>query len=1290
MMKKNGVFLAILLSIQWLFAAAPGDTLPPGNNLLISGTFMAGDSAKVTLDNVLADITDIDTTVDSLVGIWYGTVDSTAFQDLAHTRLFTATTVLAQQVNNQFTATIKPIRFTSDSVKIFCAVGILGKNGKWSSPVKNSFMVRRPANTLALDATYIGGDSVRLVWNKVATADSVKLWRGTMAVSKVASPDTTVYTSFYPTAKGDTILTLHGLSLSVRYYFGAQLLRNGLWSAITAAASDSAFVPGPMDTIHPVNNLRVSAQFLAGDSAALYIDSATSIDTSLSSTMGIWYGTTSAVNVDDSLHTRWIPVSMVMQRQVAGRYRTTLQPITFSSDSVRVYYAVVIQGKNGLRSPIQSSSFTIARPANPLSLRATALSPATIKLAWNAADSVDSIRVWCGTVPVSQVVAPSTSLYTVTPAATKHDTTVVVSGLSESTLYYFGAQIMHKGLWSFISAGATDSAVTSALSVADSMSNTLKITKFVLDTNFNRLIVGWTGAVVDTGVELGISCTTSNATASRQYPPTQIVAPLTVSDTAVVKIFGTLKSDSTYYVSLWIHKKNSIWALPTDSSKASLKIPAVLGWEKVTYCRKAMDTVWAFGGRVRLSNGNDFIQTVDTLISSPILPDSIHGFIPVSTSFYFKNKSYLVPFTVGIRCDSIPAKHTLGDVRIYRYNSTTGIWRVEHGTIAEASGNIVSVPVDNLNYIFIAMIDTVAPQVTVTSDTASVWTVGYVHADTVVINDNVINPFWKFRSAKGGDVYTLSATDTGTAAQHSQTVYVSIKAADVTQENGCRAQFILSDGPNATIVPLSRRVVRDNTVDIVTTEQKKWVPLRVTAQLDSSAVSRVLGAFANNGVWTYDKNVFRLFRWHSYAGNTKQTSKWVEYNASLDSLFRFEPGRLVWLKTRDRMSLRLGSGITTSLKNSCTYTVPAQSWVDFALPYNFTVRVGDIVLATNAADANGHAGDSLQYYSWKNSSGQYYAGALYISALSAIGTAAVNPTGSVTDTLTSAVGSGYTVYNPLTVPVVLCIPPTPSGLSAVVNSSTKKKNSATNWFVTVAAKTANGDTLAPICCGYSEGSQGTTFFEAPPAFSRASVFVCDSTKKFFSHELVRGTCGGSIYTLAFSNPSDSAVDVSYSIANCANLPLGYTAMIVNPATGATENVANVSGIRLSKGETVYRQLVVGSAAYMTGVSAGLQVHTLALVGTYPNPAVHTMKIQYSLPSGMQTVNFSIIDIRGRTVWQKSVTGNSGSGLREIVWNGRSNSGSSAVGAGMYIVRMTAVNAQNKTAGTFEKKITFMP
>jgi len=131
-------------------------------------------------------------------------------------------------------------------------------------------------------------------------------------------------------------------------------------------------------------------------------------------------------------------------------------------------------------------------------------------------------------------------------------------------------------------------------------------------------------------------------------------------------------------------------------------------------------------------------------------------------------------------------------------------------------------------------------------------------------------------------------------------------------------------------------------------------------------------------------------------------------------------------------------------------------------------------------------------------------------------------------------------------------------------------------------------------------------------------------------------------------------------------------------------------LKLAKGETAYRQLVVGSAAYITGVSSSLQVHVLALVGTYPNPAVHTMKIQYSLPGNIQTVKFSIIDICGRTVWQKSVTGNSGSGLKEIVWNGRGNSGSSSVGAGMYIVRMTAVNAQNKAAGTFEKKITFMP
>jgi hypothetical protein len=104
-----------------------------------------------------------------------------------------------------------------------------------------------------------------------------------------------------------------------------------------------------------------------------------------------------------------------------------------------------------------------------------------------------------------------------------------------------------------------------------------------------------------------------------------------------------------------------------------------------------------------------------------------------------------------------------------------------------------------------------------------------------------------------------------------------------------------------------------------------------------------------------------------------------------------------------------------------------------------------------------------------------------------------------------------------------------------------------------------------------------------------------------------------------------------------------------------------------------------------------QVTSLALVGINPNPALHTMKIQYSIPaSGIQSVSIAITNVAGRTVWEKTITDNSATGLNELVWDGRSSTSSEAVVAGKYIVHMTACDMHNTTVGSFEKEVTFLP
>ena len=90
----------------------------------------------------------------------------------------------------------------------------------------------------------------------------------------------------------------------------------------------------------------------------------------------------------------------------------------------------------------------------------------------------------------------------------------------------------------------------------------------------------------------------------------------------------------------------------------------------------------------------------------------------------------------------------------------------------------------------------------------------------------------------------------------------------------------------------------------------------------------------------------------------------------LDSSFSFQCGRLFWVKTRNKLALDFGNGKTLPLDSTVTVPLNAKDWTDFALPFRYTMRVGDIIAATRAGGSP--YADSLQFFQWKlDSSGKY-------------------------------------------------------------------------------------------------------------------------------------------------------------------------------------------------------------------------------------------------------------------------------------------------------------------------------
>ncbi len=87
----------------------------------------------------------------------------------------------------------------------------------------------------------------------------------------------------------------------------------------------------------------------------------------------------------------------------------------------------------------------------------------------------------------------------------------------------------------------------------------------------------------------------------------------------------------------------------------------------------------------------------------------------------------------------------------------------------------------------------------------------------------------------------------------------------------------------------------------------------------------------------------------------------------------------------------------------------------------------------------------------------------------------------------------------------------------------------------------------------------------------------------------------------------------------------------------------------------------------------------ALSGNFPNPFNPTTTIKYALPTE-SNVELKIYDLMGREI-RTLVNGNDGIGYKEIMWDGKNNSGNQ-VSSGIYLYRLVAKSLEN--GKVFEK------
>jgi PKD repeat protein len=1051
------------------------------------------------------------------------------------------------------------------------------------------------------------------------------------------------------------------------------------------------------DTFPVYNNLQIAGRYAPDDTALVFLDFVNQIDTMRVDSVLVWYSLTgdTTPNFTDKNFTMHMGARTVAR---AGE-NDTIPIVNKLFDNVEdtVTAAVVLIGHNGRISDVKKTSFVVGkkRPANTITLHARALDSRTIRLTWNnvAGTGVEHVVIWYRTgssVPL-QYDFTSLMLDSLVPSSVA-DTVLISSSFTPNTRYYFGAQVYKDRLWSYVTANSSASDSTPSPN-ASLTHNTSTITSLTF-TDSNEIQVCWQADSLvltegDSMPQLGIVYSADSMPLSPGANP-QVVNIRSFGDCAYLKLHEDLIFNHTYYVSLWLRAGNSAWTAPQRTrGKDSILVP-MYKWQNVLLFSKDYDTVYAFNGQLRFTNN----PGDPSHVSNKVLVDSIasYGFTALSLAFEFQKKDAGVPFNVGIKLSPLPTGYSAKDVRIFRYDSTSGMWLVD--TVAVHVDTVAGYAYESTNQLvfpFVAGIDTRKPSIEMITNLTDSVPGGVEIKDTFLLSDNIANLRWRFMSAKGGEGYTSGdMSQTGVLSDTSQRISVVIPGRLVSQDNGVRGLLIVTDGTYADTVDVSRRVVRDSS-DLIWAEDASWAPMSTKVELDSSSATTVLAPLSATP-WKYDNTQFRVFRWNATQTSGAGKDKWVEYADSLAPAFSFTRGNLIWVKSKEKTPVRLGRGVTPSLSKAFFVTLPSRQWVDVSLPFNFGITVADIMGATRDSVRSGGGDtlsvDSIQIADWtKGTTGKYTSGLIYDNSIVNVNL------NNAAQPLSSTTQAGYTFFNQGGGTMRLVIPPIPQVLSTHLAKKSSLKRSQ-GWSVKISSTLADGSALSPVYCGYSRiSSQAPTYYPAGPMFGDISVRVFErESKRLYGHAMQHAMPeGGCAYLLAYGNDGGEQVRVTSRLDNVANLPKGMQAALYNDATGSFENLSGgTAGVTVEGGSKSFRWLLVGSKEYLAKAALIARPAVLKLFGTYPNPFRSTVRIHYSLPyDGIEKVTFGIYDMRGRTVWRTEVLAGTRFGESDLVWNGRSADGRK-VASGIYILRMTAFGTNHHQAGLFDRKMTFIP
>jgi hypothetical protein len=792
-------------------------------------------------------------------------------------------------------------------------------------------------------------------------------------------------------------------------------------------------------------------------------------------------------------------------------------------------------------------------------------------------------------------------------------------------------------------------------------------------------------------IDLGIFWSTSG------YPtdftkPDAIIKNANREDSCSLQLGDSLLFESTYFFEIAI-RTGTAWLYPIpDSARVSVRTCSFTH-QDISYGAEH-PVAFADNKKIRITIDSDLFKTGkdDNTIGRWKRPNTLPGFIPVSDGFEFLVKYPTVPLDIGVKYAALPKTCSLKEVKLYRFKNNQ--WFLERSPqhLDSTEGYII-MTTDEISSPFIAMIDTMKPIISVSSRLTEAVQSGKPVTDDFIIKDNIANVSWKFQYAKGGFCFEQENTDTGIFLMNETYKSTLIPKNFVGADFGVRAILTISDGTNSTALNVSRRVIRDASIE-VTTDSMKWCPVYTTSELDSPETKVTLRGLTNGAQWVYDDKTFRVFTWGPCNSNALvSTYNYIEYSDARDSLFSLFPGRLLWVKTRFPKSINLGTSITQDLTKSYPLVLKANSWSDVALPFNFNVTIGDIldstVISPKQEDCLGICSwvtDELKNYSLK----PIYFSSLGIDSLRDKSTQMRARTG-------SGIGGAFSIYNFFNEDIRFKVPPIPAAASIYQPGSTNlAKTDKNQGAIVITAHCANGSVSNPIYCGLNAGKSKIRYFPAPPSLRGCvAFFLCDEAMHECGFASASGAWNmgdGVNLKLAIGNNSQNTQSVKISLNCMDGVPRGMKFIFFDPSTNSFTEMGKdmelQTHVAVTAGETRYYSLVAGNSEYCTAIKRQVMTMKTDLIGIFPNPFRQMVRIRFSLPFAfLGKVRFTIFDASGKLVWSITKTGRGG--MDDFFWDGKNGNGS-AIRSGLYLLQMQAWNSKGEIFGSFEKKLSSLP